>query len=322
MSLVSVIISTYNSEAFIIETLESILHQSWKEIELIVTDDASTDDTVTICRRWLEDKSRRFTGVQVITSEINTGVSANANRGLKAASGEWVKFIGSDDTLLPGCLEENMHFIAENPNIRILFSRIDIYNDNFSPVNYLETTPAGEITTDSILWPGRDAGSQYRMLLVADRIHFSPSVFLHRDLIVSLGGFDERFRLLEDYPLWLIITKNGHKLYFMDKVTVNYRQHRGAINNTGKTFLVNPNYFRAEPFRRLYTYPFLPPLVRSEQKFRWIVSQSFRNDMLNRSTVLTRFLFVALTIYLNPFRYIIKLGKVFRQDLMKSEFYS
>lgn len=110
MSLVSVIISTYNSAAFIIETLESILHQSWKEIELIITDDASTDDTVTICRHWLEVNSGRFTGVQVITSEVNTGVSANANRGLRAAKGEWVKFIGSDDTLLPGCIEDNMHF--------------------------------------------------------------------------------------------------------------------------------------------------------------------------------------------------------------------
>jgi alpha-1,3-rhamnosyltransferase len=322
MPLVSVIISTYNSSAFIVETLDSISRQSWKDIELIITDDCSADNTVSICNQWIGDHRSRFSGVQVITSEVNTGVSANANRGLRAARGEWVKFLGSDDTLLPDCLADNMHYISLDPGIRVLFSRIDIYNNDFSRGNYLATTPSGPITEESILWPGRSAGSQYRMLLVADRMHFSPSVFMYRDLIISLGGFDERFRLLEDYPLWLTVTKNGHRLYFMDRITVNYRRHPLAINNTGRPFLVNPNYFRAEPFRRLYTYPYLPLLVRSEQKFIWTVSQVFRNERLNRSTALTRFLFATVTIYLNPFRYMVKLGKVLRNDIMKSEFYS
>ena len=322
MSLISVIISTYNSSVFILETLDSIRDQKWKDIELIITDDNSNDETLNTCYRWLEENSSRFRGTQVITSDLNTGVSANANRGLRAARGEWVKFIGSDDTLLPDCLEDNMNFISGNPNIKILFSRINIYNRDFSPGNYLETTPGGMITADSILWPGRSAESQYRMLLVSDRIHFSPSVFMHRSLVQSLGGFDERFRLLEDYPLWLALTKNGHRLYFMDKVTVNYRRHDLAINNTGRSFLVNPNYFRSEPFRRLYTYPFLPPLIRSEQKFRWVVSQVFRMNFINRPNCITRPLFDVLNIYLNPFRYMLKMQKVLRKESSQNEFYS
>jgi len=148
------------------------------------------------------------------------------------------------------------------------------------------------------------------MLLIADRIHFSPSVFMHRELVLSLGGFDERFRLLEDYPLWLKITRNGNKLHFMDKVTVNYRQHPGAINNTGRPFIVNPNYFRAEAFRRLYTYPFLSPLIRYEQKFRWVVLQIFRIKFLNRQTFVTQVLHNTISIYLNPFRYLIRIRKL------------
>ena len=157
MSLVSVITATYNSSDFITETLDSIFNQTWEAIELIITDDNSSDDTVEVCRQWLNAKSNRFRRSELITSEVNTGVSGNANRGLMAARGEWIKFIGADDTLLPDCLKDNMNFLANRAYIRILFSRINIYNQSFIPENYLETISFGEITRDSILWYERTA---------------------------------------------------------------------------------------------------------------------------------------------------------------------
>ena len=85
MSLVSVITATYNSSDFITETLDSIFNQTWEAVELIITDDNSLDDTVEVCRQWLNAKSSRFIRTELITSEVNTGVSGNANRGLMAA---------------------------------------------------------------------------------------------------------------------------------------------------------------------------------------------------------------------------------------------
>ena len=160
------------------------------------------------------------------------------------------------------------------------------------------------------------------MLLVTDRIHFSPSVFLHRETLLSVGGFDEGFRLMEDYPLWLNLTKNGHKLYYMDKVTVNYRQHSKAINNTGTNYLVNLNYFRTEDFRRIYTYPFLPADVRLSQRFYWYASQIFRCDYLNRNRMAGRFLLSFMTIYCNPFRYFIWVRKRFNKELKYNDLYN
>jgi len=312
MSLVSLVVVTYNSACFVAEALESVRVQTWNEIELIITDDNSSDYTVEVCRQWLNANSSRFIRTELLTSEVNTGVSGNANRGLKAARGEWIKFIGADDTLLPDCLKDNMNFLAGHAYIRILFSRINIYNQSFISENFLKTTPFGEITRDSILWHERTANSQYRMLLITDRIHFTPSAFLHRNTLNQLGGFNERFRLLEDYPLWLALTSNGYKLYFMDKVTVNYRQHPGAINNTGRSFLINPNYFRVESFRKAYTYPFLPRLIRADQRFRYAIAHLFKSDFMNRSNCFTRMMYNSLTIYLNPFLYIIKLKSLFK----------
>ena len=319
-SLVSVIIVAYNSSRFIKETLESVLKQTWKEIELIITDDCSGDDTIEICRNWLKKNKNRFFRVEIISSKKNSGVPANANRGLQAATGDWIKFLGADDTLLPDCISYNMQNINKNPGIRVLLSKVNVYQDSFQEKNFVLTTP-GEITQDSIIWPARTAESQYRMLLLFDRIHFSPSEFLHRETILSVGGFDERFRLLEDYPLWLNLTKNGHKLYFMDKVTVNYRRHSKSIYNTGNRCLIKPNYFNEKDFRKIYIYPNMPVDIRLNTRFYWYVSQVFRCKWLNRNTAPNRFLLAILTVYLNPFRYFIWIRKRLNKNLENNEFY-
>jgi glycosyltransferase involved in cell wall biosynthesis len=319
--IVSVIISTYNSSLYIVEALKSVFMQTWQELEVIVTDDCSGDDTVQVCRGWLNENKWRFIRVVVITSQQNTGISANANRGLNAAKGEWIKFLGADDTLEPNCIKDNMSFISLKPEVKVLFSRINIYRDTFEPDNLLDTTPNIPCYPNSILAPGINALSQYKMLLLCDRIHFSPSVFIHHETLISVKGFDERFKLLEDYPLWLNLAKNGHKLYFMEKVTVNYRRHSGANNNTGRDFLINPNYFRSEDFRRIYTYPNLPVDLRLNQRYIWFVSQIFQCNLLNRNNNFNRFLHDFLIVYLNPFRYYIWLRKKLDNKLTANEFY-
>ena len=321
-SLVSIIIASFNSSSFIVETLESISKQTWKELELIITDDSSGDDTVEICRKWVFENKQRFFNTEILTSVLNTGISANANRGLRSATGEWIKFLGADDTLKPTCIEENMFWVASQPEIKALFSRIEIYRDTFEPQNLIEITPGVPFNPIGILAPDKCADSQYKMLLLSDRIHFSPSVFLHRETLLSVGGFDERFKFLEDYPLWLNLTRNGHKLHYMDKVTVNYRQHSKAINNTGTSYLVNLNYFRTEAFRKIYTYPYLPADVRLSQRFRWYASQIFRWDYINRDRKAGRFLLNLMTIYCNPYKYFIWIRKRFNKNLKKNELYN
>ena len=312
-TLVSVIVATYNSSKFIEETLESISAQSWQKIELIITDDCSSDKTVSICKEWMKENSQRFLDAIIIESDTNTGVSGNVNRGLQVAKGSWIKFLGADDTLLPNCITDNVEFVNKNKDVRVLFSKVNKYNETFHPENFITTAP-GIMGENSIVSPKQSAEKQYQMLLRNDSIHFTPSVFLHRETLLSVGGFDERFRLLEDYPLWLNLTKSGHKLYFMDKITVNYRTHAQAINNTGKQNVVNPNYFRQEEFRRIYTYPYLPMAERNNQRYVWYVSQIFRSKWINKVNSINSTLHNILTIYTNPFRYYLKIKKTINSN--------
>lgn len=309
--LITIVVSTYNSSKFIIETLNSFVAQTYPNIELIIGDDASSDDTITKVRKWLsvDDNKSKFSNIKIIEVNVNTGVSANANRSLHKATGEWIKFIGADDVLLPNCISDNVAFLSKNREVRVLFSKVNKYSETFEPRNYITTVP-GFINPDSVVSPHHTATSQYQMLLRNDSIHFTPSVFLHRKTLLSIGGFDERFKLLEDYPLWLNLTKNGYKLYFMDKITVNYRTHSQAINNTGKQHVVNPNYFRQEEFRKIYTYPYLPIAERLNQRHVWYMSQIFRSKWLNKVNGITSLLHGILTFYINPFRYYLKIKKM------------
>lgn len=319
--LVSVIIASYNSSGFIIETLDSILNQTWQEKELIITDDCSKDNTVEICKAWLNDHKADFRNTLLIEANKNTGVPANVNRGVMASSGEWIKILGADDTLKTDCLENNIREVSSNPAIRVLFSRVEVYRDTFEQGNLISIIPGDPFNPEGIMSPGRDAVSQYKMLLVCDRIHYSPSLFIHKETLASVGAFDERFKILEDHPLWLNLTKSGIKLHFMDTVTVNYRQHSGAINNTGETQIINPNYLKNNEFRKAYTYPYLPADVRMDQIFTWKVSRIFNIRMFNKNTRFNRFLFSILTIYLNPFRYFIRLKRLVGTDIRNDEFY-
>ena len=109
--LVSVV--TFNSEKFVFDTLESVKGQTYQNIELIITDDSSTDNTVAICSKWISENKERFTGVRLITSDFNTGITANRNRGFFAANGDWIKHVDGDDLLLPSCVQDYVEFVLQ-----------------------------------------------------------------------------------------------------------------------------------------------------------------------------------------------------------------
>jgi len=251
--LVSIIIITYNSAKYVLETLESAKAQTYKNIELIVSDDGSTDKTLEICKNWIENNKERFVKTELISVEENTGIPANCNRGLSAAKGEWIKFIAGDDILLPNCILDNINFVQTNKNINVLFSAVERYINTFSINNYYKRIP--EKYPNDFYNENISAYDQYKMLLLGDRIAYTPSIFIKRDILFKVGLFDERFKLIEDYPMWLRLTKSGIRLFFMDKVTVFHRISENSIHNNMKKNLVNVTFLRNEELRKIYVYP-------------------------------------------------------------------
>jgi alpha-1,3-rhamnosyltransferase len=318
-SLVSVIVVTYNSSQFVIETLNSIASQTCGELELIITDDCSKDNTIELCEDWLFANKQRFVYCQIIQVPQNTGIAANCNRGLNAASGHWIKYCAGDDALMPRCIEKNMQFIGENKDVRVLFSYARIYSETFDEKNFLRKIPGK--TPTHLINQEITAQSQYRLLLMSDRITFTPSSFIHRQSQLDVGGFNESVKLQEDYPMWLALTRSGIKLYFMEEETVKYRQHEQATNNMVIDYLIKPNYFRTEAFRREYIYPNLPWDVRWDKRFVWYVSQMFNNRFLILNTRFNQIVYTLATCWLNPFKYYLYVKKRAVKELENKEFY-
>lgn len=303
--LVTVIVATYNSAQFVLETLESVRGQTYINIELIVSDDGSTDDTVQVVNNWLNsDQNRdRFVRAEMITVPINTGISANCNRAIAAARAAWIKLIAGDDILLPYCIEDNMKFVTNKDDAKIVFSRVRNFKDTFDQSNYIDTQP--EEFPMNIMAPDLSTQDQLKLLLVSDRIKFSPSYFFFKEAVISVGGYDERNRLVEDYPMWLKLSRAGYKFHFMDLPTVGYRQHVNATNNRGNNTLFKPAFLKLQEFRRKHVYPSLPLDLVGAEKFKAIVSRGFEALRLNQNTVTLRFIYTLLTVYLNPFIYVI-----------------
>ena len=308
-TLVTVIVPTYNSAPYVLETLDSVYNQTYLNLALIISDDCSSDDTVAIAKKWVaQDKVKsRFQDIQVLTVPKNTGVSANCNRSIAATSSDYFKFIAGDDILYPNCIEDNMNFAGENPGASIIFSQIKLYQDQFEEKNYIKTTP--EDYPQNIMDSALSAQDQYALLLLSDRIHYTPSFFANKLAILEVGGYDENNKLVEDYPMWLQLTKAGVRLDYFHKVTVGYRIHSKATNNVGDTVLFKPSVFNTFKIRKQVAHPNLPwEIVASEYHMYW-VSRFFSQVNWNKKTKTYAGLYRIFCFYLNPFQYIYALKK-------------
>ena len=264
--LVTIIVITYNSTRFVLETLESAKNQSYQNIELIVTDDNSSDDTIYICTKWIEENKLRFVRTEIIKAETNTGIPANINRGLKRASGTWIKCIAGDDLLARDCLSELINYIfTQQEDIRILFSDIVKFSG--------DSVENGQLKKNPNKWfCSRDSSArdQYEMLLRYNRV-FASSVIIRGDLLKSLNGFDERYKLLEDWPMWLRITNMGYKIFHLDKALIFYRIHdQNLSQTTNQNYLCHPVNRIDIKFNEIEVLPRLPFIERLGLKHRII----------------------------------------------------
>ena len=226
--LVSVNVVSYNAAQFVEETLESIKAQTYQNIELIISDDASTDQTVEICKKWLENNRQRFVYSALITSEKNTGVSGNGNRALAASHGVWRKGIGSDDLLLPDCIEKFVNFINEHPDAKFVFGKDIKFVGDASERTFQES----EVQFRALCLRDSTTAKFQHRFLTHQFFGCPPAAFMNIEAIKNVGGFEERYPMNEDTSLYLRLTKAGIKLWYMDEYVVYRRLNMNSISRT------------------------------------------------------------------------------------------
>lgn len=227
--LVSVVVVTYNFENIIMDCLKSIENQTYKNLEVIIADDYSKDNTIEVCKRWKEKNINRFKRIEIIEVNKNNGVSKNVNNGIKLAKGIWTKLIAGDDYLDEKAIENLMSFKENDKNCEIIFSKVKTFIEKNNKKQILEILP----TKEGIEFFNLETQKQLELILEANRI-VAPSSFFKTSMLKKMNYFDERFRMVEDYPFWVKLLKNNVKFYFMPEVTVYYRQSANSVSGIEK----------------------------------------------------------------------------------------
>lgn len=191
--LVSVIIPAYNAAEFISEALESVLVQTYRPLEIIVVDDGSRDGTSAVVERFVSK------GVRLILQE-NAGPSAARNRGIAAATGNYIAFLDADDLWMPETVQKLVSYIVNNPDVRLAFGDAG----SFGPEGVLFDSAFKKYGFPDLA--GRNVvANAFENLFEKGNFILTGTVLVERECLDNVGYFDEKLRYAEDADLWVRI---------------------------------------------------------------------------------------------------------------------
>ena len=208
--LVSIIVPAYNVAQYIRQSLSSILLQTYRELEIIIVNDGSTDNTGEILTEY-EKKDPRI----IVITQQNKGLAAARNTGLKQAKGEYLCIFDSDDIMLPDKISQQHEFLELHSEHGVCYSGSYHFMDDNKNIYH---HPVGVLS-----------GSQYESLLHGNIINPN-TVFFRHSVFEKYGGFDETLRSAEDWDYWLTLTYNGVRFGYQPLKLTLYRVRNNSLS--------------------------------------------------------------------------------------------
>jgi glycosyltransferase involved in cell wall biosynthesis len=235
---VTVVVFTFNSAKTVLETLESVRSQKDCLIELIVSDDCSTDGTQEVVTQWIEDHRSSFAACHTIFNPVNAGICQNVRRAYAKATGGWIKPIAGDDILLTNAISALHQSTCSVPDdIGIIVGRVE----TFSAVDGQYVVGAVLPSDDTLYQLDRNAPDLLEKLTRENTIPAPAAMVRRRDFEIC-GGVDESFVHLDDWPLWINMLGAGAKIKTVTNVIVGYRMHAGSITTRRCAATMNPQF--------------------------------------------------------------------------------
>jgi len=235
--LVSICIPTYNGAKFLEEALESVFEQTYKNIEIVVSDDASSDDTLKIVNSFKEGSNIPF----YIYNHKADGIGSNWNNCVKKSNGEYIKFLFQDDVLFPTCVERMVAIAITNKEVGLVYCLREIIfdtnkNDYSEWLNLYEYLHTG---WDSLnLFEGIDSGKSYlkdKNLLDKpnNKIGEPPAVLLNKKCFEKVGYFNTQLSQTLDFEYWYRLMPHYY-VGFVNEKLIKFRLHKNQASITNK----------------------------------------------------------------------------------------
>jgi glycosyltransferase involved in cell wall biosynthesis len=220
MPAASVIMPCYNAEKFVQHSVESILRQSFADLELLVVDDASKDKSVDVLRELAARDAR----VKLFVHDKNRGVSRSRNDGLRAAQGNYVAFCDADDVWKPEKLKLQIELLSSNPAYDVAYCDSQIIDEN--------GTLTGRLFSGQFPPPRNASGDLYEELSARNFINMQ-TVCLRRNAMGQEIFFDESIKWVEDWWQWIRLSRK-HRFLYDGRSLAQYRVHQQSTGFTQK----------------------------------------------------------------------------------------
>lgn len=210
MPKVSAVITSLNgaSRGYLGHAIESVLNQTFKDFELLIIDDGSTDDTKEFCKKYLDDSK-----VQYIYQE-NRGLAGARNTGIEKSQGNYVCFLDDDDVWKENKLQKQIDFFEKNLDVGMIFTNLELIDENGNIVGYQKHSANGDI---------------YKELFFENIVDAPSSSMIKKQVFEKVGNFKEWMKSAEDYELWVRIAKE-YKIYSINEPLVQYRVHQNKMS--------------------------------------------------------------------------------------------
>lgn len=218
--LVSILIPSYNAEKTIKKCIECCINQTYKNIEIVIIDDCSIDDTVKIIESFKDTK------IEFIKNKCNLGMSGNWNECIKHANGEYIQFLHCDDVIKNNCIEEKMKCITKNNNINMVFCDTEIINENNKAI-----FKRHYCNNDAIFDGYKLAHKSFKQA----NIFGEPSNVLFKKNILEKTGVFSNTKYSTDWEMWLKISCFGNVGYVNQYLT----QYRISSTNLTSSFNIS-----------------------------------------------------------------------------------
>jgi len=229
--LVSVITTVYNCEKFIEESIKSIFNQTFRDFELIIYEDASTDKTWQKILAAITDRNKKFMGyVRLVPGKTNVGCGEGRNRAINRAKGKYIAIQDSDDISFQNRLQKEVEFLEENQDIFCVSAWADVIDEQGDFIEIFNYPPAYHKKIKKEIFEKKNNPI------------IDPASMFRRDIFNKLGGYDKKWGLVPDFNLWIRAMKEGYKFANIQEVLIHYRKHSGSVTNKYKMDVVKEHY--------------------------------------------------------------------------------
>ena len=242
---ISVCIPVYNGERHLGVAIRSVLSQSFKNLELLIIDDSSTDNSLQLAKCFRDPRLR------IIRNDHNLGMVGNFNKCVSSARGEFVCILPQDDIMLPERLQVQHDLMSKNSRIGYVHSASWIVDDNDRACALRKPFHSNHV------WPGLQAIEKHAF---GNFVTF-PTVMVRRESFLEVGPFDPELSFALDWDMWLRIELAGYLVAYLARPLACYRFGSGYSSQTASAFQ-NPSWLVSEEFK-VIRKTFSDPYVRA-----------------------------------------------------------